>query len=221
MTQAPPSFLPHPTTPPSAPERTKRRLLELVKRDGPLTARAIANRLQVSLPAARRHLVDLQSQNMIECQVERPAGRGRPQHVYHLTERGEAAFPKTYADLCVEILSHLEALFGTEAVERVLERRNQALYEQMHGALDACHTPQERAETLCKQLSEMGFDPVLETTEEGLYLLQRNCPNLSVARAYRQLCEAELQLYRKLWEPPLERLTTITCGQAGCRYRLS
>lgn len=201
-------------------ERTKTRLLELVKRDGPLTAQAIAQQLEVSLPAARRHLGDLQSQQLIECQVERPAGRGRPQHVYHLTEQGEAAFPKTYANLCVEILEHLESLFGSGAVLQVLERRNGVLFSQMHSPLQACQSKEEKAQVFCQQLRAMGFDPVLERCGDDLYLVQRNCPNLSVARTCRQLCASELELYRALWGPELERLSTITSGQAGCRYHL-
>jgi len=48
------------TLAPAGAERTKTRLLELVKRHGAQTAQDLAQRLDVSVPAARRHLSDLQ-----------------------------------------------------------------------------------------------------------------------------------------------------------------
>ncbi|WP_309572111.1 MarR family transcriptional regulator [Deinococcus sp.] len=204
------------------PERTKSRLLEFVKRYGPLTAQELAQRLEVSVPAARRHLGDLQGQELIVCRTERPGGRGRPQHVFTLTERGEATFPKSYSTLCVDVLRHIESLFGGDAVLRVLDARNVELAGRLSSELPT-HLPLgERVQALAARLDEQGFDTVVEQdgTSDVWYLVERNCPNLTVARQYPQLCGSELTLYLQVLDAPVQRDRRIACGQGECRYRI-
>lgn len=205
---------------PPAPERTKSKLLELVKRHGAMTAQEIACKLEISIPAARRHLADLLEQHLLEARTERPSGRGRPQHVYALTERGEAAFPKTYAALCLDVLGQVRELFGEEAVLRVLEGRNGSLTRRMQQTLPQ-HLPlAHRLEEMTGLLNENGFDAVIESDGEALFLVQRNCPNLTVARQHKELCQAELKMYETVLGLPLRREQTIACGHGTCRYRL-
>ena len=189
-------------------ERTKRRLLDVLKRCGPQTAQDLAAQLEVTVPAARRHLGDLLDHGLIETRVEKPGGRGRPQHVYRLTERGEAAFPKTYATLCVDVLRHLQDLYGQDAVLKVFEARN----EQVAGPLK-------------DELDALGFDAVLEETlEDGQVvwtITQRNCPSLTVARQFPELCMAELTFMAHLTGLPVTRDARIVTGQPYCRYRVA
>lgn len=217
---AQPAHLPAPQPPPAPPERTKVRLLELVQRHGPQTAQDLAARLEVSVPAARRHLGDLQEQGLLQSRTERPGGRGRPQHVFSLTERGEAAFPRTYSGLCVDVLRHVEGLFGQGAVLRVLDARNVEIAARLQTELPRDLPLEDRVRRLAALLTDMGFDPVLERDGPDLLLTQRNCPNLAVARQYAQLCDSELRLYAELLGAPVVRETRIACGQGACRYRI-
>ncbi|WP_119674478.1 helix-turn-helix transcriptional regulator [Deinococcus sp. RM] len=209
------------TLAPAGAERTKTRLLELVKRHGAQTAQDLAQRLDVSVPAARRHLSDLQEQGLLEVRTERPGGRGRPQHVFVLTDRGEAAFPKTYSSLCVDVLRHIEGLFGEDALLQVLDARNAEIAGRLRADLPADRPLGERVQALVGRLNEHGFDATAEEDERGGWVFtQRNCPNLTVARQYAQLCSAEITLYTDLLGVPVARDTRIACGQACCRYRV-
>ena len=213
-----------PPVPGGLTERTKHRLLDLVKRGGPMTAQDLAARLEVSVPAIRRHLTDLQDQGLVEARTERPSGRGRPQHVYALTERGEGAFPKTYSGLCVDVLRHVASLFGEGAVTQVLAARNDEYAARLRQVLPAHLPPHARAEVLARFLSEQGYDAVVdwvvEDGQETLYLIERNCPHLAVARQFPELCAAELTLYGDLLGTAVTRETRIACGQGSCRYRI-
>ncbi|MVN85346.1 MarR family transcriptional regulator [Deinococcus sp. HMF7620] len=206
--------------PPASTERTKTRLLELVKRHGPQTAQDLAARLEVSIPAARRHLCDLQDQGLLESRTERPGGRGRPQHVFALTDRGEAAFPKTYSSLCVDVLRHIEALYGAGAVLEVLGARNTEIAGRLRPELPAAAPLGERVQTLVAHLTEHGFDAAAYEIDGQWHLIQHNCPNLTVARQYAQLCAAESTLYAELLGVPVARDTRIACGQGTCHYRI-
>lgn len=204
-----------------APERTKHRLLELLKRHGSQTVQDLAAGLGVSVPGARRHLSDLQDQGLIEARTERPGGRGRPQHVYVLTDRGEAAFPKTYSTLCVDVLRHVEGLYGEGAVLQVLDARSAELAGRLQAELPASLPLEGRVERLAAWLTAAGFDAVTEQGADGSwFIVERNCPNLTVARQYPQLCQSELNLFVGVLGVPVTRETRIACGQGSCRYRI-
>lgn len=219
MTAAP-APVPTRLAPPPAPERTKHRLLELLKHHGPQTVQDLAGHLGMSVPGARRHLGDLQEQGLIEARTERPGGRGRPQHVFGLTDRGEAAFPKTYSALCVDVLRHLQDLFGAGAVLQVFEARGAELAARLEAELPRSLPLEERLRALAAWLTAAGFDAVLEQEDGAWYVVKRNCPNLTVARQYPQLCGSELGLLVQVLGVPVTRESRIACGQGSCRYRI-
>jgi len=205
-------------TPSPGSQNTKTRLLELVKRHGAVTAQALAQELEISLPAARKHLCDLQESGLLSSHTEKPGGRGRPQHVFVLSDRGESTFPKSYASLCGDVLRHVEDLFGQGAVLQVLSARQAELYARL--APDIQGDLPERLATLTEKLREAGY-AAESFQEHGVwYLVERNCPALKVAREYGQMCDSELKLYTELLRAPVVRETRIACGAAECRYRI-
>ena len=203
------------------PERTKTRLLELLKRHGPQTAQDLAARLQITSPAARRHLTDLQAQGLVQVQVEKPGGRGRPQHVFGLTEHAEErTFPKTYASLCLDVLESVSELYGRGAVDNVLQARSDRLEALLREMLPPEMPLEEKLRRLIDPLTELGFAPHLEQESGQWYLVQCNCPNLQVARRFKVMCGAEIAMYTKLLGVPVTREEHMACGQPSCRYRL-
>ena len=210
---------PHVTPPQGTPPQgTKARLLELVKRHGAPTVQALAQELDISVPAARKHLCDLQESGLVTARTEKPGGRGRPQHVYALSERGESTFPKSYATLCSDVFRHIEQLFGDGAVLQILDARQAELHHRLSATVQG-ELP-ERLETLAQQLREAGY--AAEALQEGgvWYLIERNCPALKVARDFSQLCQSEQKLYADLLGVPVVRESRIACGAPECRYRV-
>lgn len=208
--------------PGTPPERTKTRLLELLKRHGPQTAQDLAGRLQITSPAARRHLTDLQAQGLVQAQVEKPGGRGRPQHVFGLTEHAEErTFPRTYASLCLDVLESVSELYGRDAADQVLQARSDRLETLLRELLPPEMPLAEKLRHLTGVLTELGFAPHLEREGEHWVLVQGNCPNLQVARHFKVMCGAELAMYAKLLGVPVTREEHLACGQPSCRYRLA
>ena len=200
------------------PQNTKARLLELVKRLGAPTAQALARELDISVPAARKHLCDLQESGLIASRTEKPCGRGRPQHVYVLSDRGESTFPKSYATLCSDVLRHVQVLFGEGAVLQVLSSRQAELHSRLSPVIQGDLA--QRVHTLAQTLQEAGYASEAFQEDGVWYLVERNCPALKVAREYSQMCGSELQLYTDLLGVPVVRETRIACGAAECRYRI-
>jgi predicted ArsR family transcriptional regulator len=201
-------------------ESTKGRVLNVLRERTGGTAQEVADVLGVTVPAARRHLMDLEAAGLIHSQVQRPGGRGRPQHVFMLTADGEHTFPRRYAQLCHDILEHVESLYGSGAVLEVLSARNTKLLEAWQERV----TGESLQEKLCRMvvvLNQHGYEASIEYGLNGdLYLLEGNCPSLEVARQYGQLCTSEAELYSRLLGVPVTRETQITRGASSCRYRV-
>lgn len=200
-------------------ERSKARLLQTLKRLHTATAQTLAQELQLTVPAVRRHLQDLHAQGLLRQQREKPQGRGRPQHVYCLSEAGEATFPKGYDLLCSDILRHLRELYGAGALLAVLDARRAQLCREFDGCKRA-RGKAERASKLAQHLNQMGYAACVEGEGEQLYLVEYNCPYAAVAREYPEVCRSELELYQDLLDCSLTRETHIVSGAGQCRYRL-
>lgn len=205
---------------PTLPERTKSKLLEVIKASDCATAQTLADKLGLTVPAIRRHLQDLQDAGHLEVRTEKPGGRGRPQHVYVLTEAGEATFPKAYDALCLDVLGHVEQLFGEGAVMQVMDARRLDLCAQLSPLLGQHSDIGHKLQALASALSEHGY--AARAYQEGgqWYLVQRNCPAPAVAKQFPQLCQGELALYRELLKVPVSREARLSCGAAECRYKV-
>lgn len=206
--------------PHALPERTKSKLLEVIKACDCATAQTLADKLGVTVPAIRRHLQDLQDAGQLEVRTEKPGGRGRPQHVYVLTEAGEATFPKAYDALCLDVLAHVEQLFGEGAVMQVMDARRLDLWARLSPLLDQHTDLGHKLHALASALSEHGYAARAYQESGQWYLVQRNCPAPAVAKQFPQLCQGELTLYRELLKVPVSREARLSCGAAECRYKV-
>ncbi len=197
-------------------DSTKSRVLYALRGSGGGTANDVAQTLAISIPAARRHLMDLEADGLLESKVYRQAGRGRPQHVFRVSQAGESHFPTRYAQLCTDILEHIERLYGSGAVLSVLDSRNMVLLEQWQPRIQG--SLEERVDSLCEILSELGYQASLEPHVLGWVLVQRNCPNLDVARTFEAMCSSESALYQQLLNTVVKRETRVLDGSRACRY---
>ena len=72
---------------------TRQRVVDLILHDGPQTARQLAERLDLTPAAIRRHLTGLLDEGILTSREERvygARGRGRPSKVFVLTDAGRA-----------------------------------------------------------------------------------------------------------------------------------
>src|SRR5947208_17139928 len=73
---------------------TRRTIIEALKRQDGLTANELAAMLAITSMAVRKHLAQLEAEELIGSTVERrPVGR--PVNHFHLTEAAERLFPRS------------------------------------------------------------------------------------------------------------------------------
>ncbi|MCL2543323.1 MAG: helix-turn-helix domain-containing protein [Nocardioidaceae bacterium] len=203
---------------------TRERVARFILESGPSTAAALAERLDLTPAAVRRHLDLLLDEGAVEARDPKtvgPAGsrrRGRPAKVFALTERGRDRFEKQYDDLAVEALRFLHEAAGEGAVRAFAERRASFIEERFSQVADA-HPGATPAEVLAMVFSDQGYAASvrqLPIVGAGEQLCQQHCPVSHVAHEFPQLCEAETEAIGRVLGTHVQRLATIAHGDGVC-----
>src|SRR5580704_16134614 len=99
-------------------------VLALVKRDGPVSADALAARLALTPMAVRQHLHGLALEGLVaRAEGERQGSRGRPARLWRITPAADARFADSHADLTAELIQQMRRAFGEAGLDRLLELR--------------------------------------------------------------------------------------------------
>jgi len=157
--------------------------------------------------------------NLLISSVTRRQGLGRPVQVYRLTERAEELFPHQYDVLAISLLEQVEALYGEDAIDRILEARKAQMAAFYSPRMEG-KSLEERMEEASKILTENGYlgDFICE---EGQYLLRAcHCALGKVSRRYPLICEKELEFVSDLLGVPVVREQHQLRGDACCTYRV-
>jgi DeoR family transcriptional regulator, suf operon transcriptional repressor len=101
---------------------TKHDILQHLLKQGSLTAQELAESLQISPQAVRRHLKDLEDEQLVL--HETAATRtGRPNHRYALSAEGRSQFPDRYDEFAVSLLDTLAETVGKEQMGSILRKQ--------------------------------------------------------------------------------------------------
>jgi DeoR family suf operon transcriptional repressor len=156
-------------------------LLEL-KKAQPRTAQELAERHGVTANAIRRHLKELEAEQLIDYErVQR--GQGAPTFTYRLSDRGEALFPKRYEAELTAVLDYLEKSVGRDAVRVFFEQRFRAQADEILARLGAAPF-EARVTAVVEFLSGQGFMPNISVNAAGVRLAEHNCAMHAVAQRF-------------------------------------
>src|SRR5688500_11771242 len=102
-------------------ESSDQTLLNFMRREGPVTISALVAEMGVTATAVRQRLRRLMSQGLIERRTERKS-RGRPNHRYLLTEKGERSAGTNFADMAIVLWEEIKSV-EDPAIRRGLLKR--------------------------------------------------------------------------------------------------
>ncbi|RJG19129.1 metalloregulator ArsR/SmtB family transcription factor [Paenibacillus thiaminolyticus] len=206
-----------------APEReqkTRRKILLLLKKHGSIRVQDISQRLGLTEMAIRKHLYALQEERFIEAAVQRQP-IGRPIHVYRLTLSAEALFPNQYDALAADLLDEMNEMFGESVIRELFERRQEKL-EQKHRAAMSGGSLEQRVAGLAAIQNREGYMVTVDKLDDGSFLFEEaNCPIARIACRYRQACQCELSLFQEVLDAQVERLECMADGDVKCCYRIA
>jgi predicted ArsR family transcriptional regulator len=197
------------------------RLLTLLKTRGPQQASDAGKVLGTTGEAARQQFVKLAKDGLVEAVAE-TRGVGRPVQLWHLTAAGNARFPDTHSELTVQLLRTVRDKLGEQAIELLIDTREQETrinYKQaMVGAADL----QERVARLTAIRCREGYMAESRLQEDGSFLLVENhCPICAAAAVCQGFCRAELSIFTEVLQAQVERSEHILAGARRCAYRIS
>ncbi|WP_370290290.1 helix-turn-helix transcriptional regulator [Nocardioides sp.] len=203
---------------PGSDESTRQRVVRAILVNGPSTAASLAEQLDLTPAAVRRHLDQLVAESALEARD--PAsrgsrGRGRPAKVFALTDAGRQRFEQQYDDLAVQALRFLAETGGEEAVRLFAERRVAFVEERFAEVADA-HPDLRPAEVLARVFTDQGYAAAVRESPVGDQLCQQHCPVSHVAHEFPQLCEAETAAISRVLDTHVQRLATIAHGDGVC-----
>ncbi len=204
---------------------SKQQILHVLKMRGEQTAQALAEALEVSPMAVRQHLQALKADGLVTSGTARRP-KGRPVKLWRLTEAATPDFPDRHADLMVDLLSSVEAVFGAEGVEALLiERRNRqiaAYCDRLNPSSEQSWRQQVSA--IAQMRKQEGY--MAEAIEQGdgsILLVENHCPICVAATACQGLCRAELAVFQAVLGSAvtIERVEHILQGDRRCAYRVA
>lgn len=209
--------------PPAADPRTRRRLLDLLKRDGPQDATALARRLGVTPMAVRQHCYALAAEKMVaHAVVRRP--KGRPAKLWRLTPAADAHFPDAHADLTVSLIDSVRAAFGEGGIDKLIGVRTRRQIEAYRAEVPRTGPLRRRLEALARIRAREGYLAEVTTDADGTPLLVENhCPICVAAASCTNLCSGELTVFQAVLGPEVRiaRTEHIVAGARRCAYRVT
>jgi predicted ArsR family transcriptional regulator len=198
---------------------TRQQIIELLRRNGQMTASELSEELGIGAVGVRQHLALLERDDMVQTQSVR-RGIGRPSHLYTLTAAAAELFPRRYDKLATDAIGFIEQAGGLAAVDQFFATRREKLRSQFEPRLAGKSLPVMVSE-LATILTEQGYMCEWEQQSDGsFYLIEHNCPVDCIARDYPQACAHELKLYQDILGIPIIREETIAAGANCCRYRI-
>ncbi|CAI0720913.1 iron-sulfur cluster biosynthesis transcriptional regulator SufR [Serratia entomophila] len=197
------------------------RLLTLLKTRGPQQASEAGKVLGTTGEAARQQFVKLAKEGLVEAIAE-TRGVGRPVQLWHLTATGNARFPDTHAELTVQLLRTVRDKLGEQAIDVLIDTREQETRINYKQAMVGAGDLQERVARLAAIRSREGYMAEWRQQEDGSYLLVENhCPICAAAAVCQGFCRAELSIFTEVLQAQVERSEHILAGARRCAYRIS
>lgn len=193
---------------------TRERVVHLILHNGPQTAKQLADALDLTPAAVRRHLATLLEEGVLVAREERvygPRGRGRPSKVFVLTDAGRAEFQHSYDAIALAAMRRL----STADLHDLAEERV-AVIEERFRASRELNPDRPATEALVDALESQHYAAGVRPVRGGEQIVQFHCPIADVAAEFPILCEIETQLFGRLLDSHVQRLATIAHGDGLC-----
>lgn len=197
---------------------TRMRILQLLKMRAGMTVGQLTDALHISQMGVRQHLAILEAEGLVEHYQEKQ-GRGRPPHVYQLTDQANSLFPTTYANFAVGLMHEVAKFNGPGFINKVFRGRMKAqleAYQLRLGGKTLC----ERVQELARIRDEEGYMARFDENADDYVLIEHNCPIAVIAQEYPHVCEIELALFRQSLGAKVVREEHLMQGSHRCCYRI-
>ena len=209
-------------------------IIELLQTQGPIGVFDLAAALGVTATAVRQRLERLMREGIVGREVVispavgGPAGsrrRGRPAHVYRLTEKGLRTGGDNFRDLAVVLWREIRRVEAPEVRRGLLSRVGSAMAGMYRNDVTGDTVP-ERLEHTARLLRERQITCGVEFSADPsggqlAVLTNHICPYPEIAALDRGICAAERLMFQELLGADVSLATCRLDGAECCRFAVA
>ncbi len=192
-------------------------LLDLLRTQGPLAISDLAAAIDVTSTAVRQRLMRLFAQQLIEREAIRK-GRGRPRHLYRLSEKGLRLTGSNFTDLALALWRQIRLIEDTRIRDDMIERIARAMAEQYAEQVEGTTTA-ERMQSLGQLLAQRRIPVSVEHLAQGAVMTQHACPYPKLAEQDPAICEMEKRLFSELLGHDVQLTRCRLEGGNECQFQ--
>ena len=171
-------------------------LLELLRKQGPLTVSQMETLMGVTATAVRQRLNRLLANRYIEREAI-VRGRGRPSHRYLLTTKGRRKTGENFGDLSIALWEEIRAIEDPEIRKGLIQRLSHRLAEKYADEIDGVSI-EERMASVVSLFAQRHVPFRVEIRGGQPVLLAEACPYPELAEKDRSVCAMERMLLSEL-----------------------
>tara|TARA_R110001583_G_scaffold1542_3_gene11941 strand:- start:1572 stop:2189 length:618 start_codon:yes stop_codon:yes gene_type:complete len=201
--------------------KTHVKILSLLKTQGALTAKTLAEKLGLTTMGIRQHVLALEESGDVTYKDEK-AARGRPTRFWSLTEKSNDHFANRHDELTVQLIDSVIAVFGDDGLDKLIANREESSMRAYRLALADRYGVEEKLTMLAKLRSDEGYMATVTFDDDFYWLLENHCPICAAATKCTNFCRSELQLFQRLLESVavVTREEHIVEGARRCAYKV-
>jgi predicted ArsR family transcriptional regulator len=177
-------------------ESSDRQLLDFLRQNGAVTISALITEMGVTATAVRQRIQRLTNEGLIQRVTERK-GRGRPNHRYSLTEKGEQSAGNNFADMASVLWDEIKSVKDPEVRRGLLKRIADRFVERYRNEVSG-ETLSERMNALAGVMGKRQIPFVVDETKSLPILSALACPYPELAKADRGVCTMEKLMLSEL-----------------------
>ncbi|NKB32074.1 MAG: DeoR family transcriptional regulator [Pseudomonadales bacterium] len=204
--------------------KSQEQILHRLKTRGPQSVKILSNQLDMTTMGVRQHLADLENKGLATPTREEKQTRGRPVHLWRLTQSGHQRFPDGHSQITLELIDVIREDLGEDSLNQLIDSRNEQLKQHYLRELQAVGSDlQAQIQRLSELRSEEGYMAEVRLVPDGWLLIENHCPICAAAEKCQQFCRSELNCFQELFArtATVERIDHLLAGARRCAYKLS
>lgn len=170
-------------------ETSDKAVLDYLRRLGEATVGDLASDMGVTATAVRQRLQRLMAEGLIERHSQRK-GRGRPNHRYLLTEKGERIAGSNFADMAIVLWEEIKAVEDPQ-VRRGLVKRIADRFAGLYRNHVSGDTLRDRMSSLAGLMDERDIPFEVDSSGKLPVISALACPYPELAKMDRSVCTME------------------------------
>lgn len=208
----------------SAKEKSRKRILTLLKQNGPQEAGVLAASLKITDMAVRQHLYAMEEIGDVCYRLE-PRPKGRPVKLWQLAEQAKVHFPNAHAEFSTELIASIKQVFGDEGMEKLLDVRLEKQIADYSASIPTSSSIHDKLHILATIRTREGYmaDIIPDNHPESFLFVENNCPVCDAAKECTGICARELDLFCEVLgkDVDVKRSEHIIEGARRCAYQIS